>query len=92
MAPVVKSLPASSGDARDMGSIPGLGRFPGVGHGNSLQYSCMGNHMDRGSWQAAVSGIAKTYSPPRIKPVSPALAGGFFTTEPPGKPYMMLMI
>ena len=46
----VKNLPANAGDAKDEGSIPGLGRFPGVGHGNSLQYFCMGNHMDRGSW------------------------------------------
>ena len=45
----LKNLPANAGDAKDEGSITGLGRFPGVGHGNSLQYFCMGNHMDRGS-------------------------------------------
>ena len=50
MAPVVKNLPASVGDARDMGSIPGLGRSPGVGHGNALQYSCLENSMGRGTW------------------------------------------
>ena len=50
MALVVKNLPASAGDARDVGSIPGLGRFPGVGSGNPLQYSCLENSMDRGAW------------------------------------------
>ena len=38
---VVKNLPASAGDVRDTGSIPGIGRSPGVGHGNPLQYSCL---------------------------------------------------
>ena len=51
MAPVVKSLPAN---VRDVGSIPGLGRFPRGGHGNPLQYFCMENPMDRGAWQATV--------------------------------------
>ena len=45
---VVKSPPASAGDASDMGSIPGLGRQPAVGNSNSCQYSCLGNFMDRG--------------------------------------------
>ena len=44
---VVKNLPASTGDIKDMGSIPGLGRSPGGGHGNPLQYSCLENPMDR---------------------------------------------
>ena len=39
----------------DVGSVPGLGRFPGEGHGNSLQYSCLENSMDRGAWQATVT-------------------------------------
>ena len=47
---VVKNLSADAGDVRDMGSIPGLGRSPGGGHGNSLQYSCLENPMDRGAW------------------------------------------
>ena len=47
VAPVVKNLPASSGDARDVGSIPGLGRSPGLGNGNPLHYSCLENPMDR---------------------------------------------
>ena len=44
---VVKNLPAIAGDIRDVGSIPGLGRSPEEGTGNSLQYSCLGNPMDR---------------------------------------------
>ena len=48
---VVKNLPA---DTRDAGSIPGSGRFPGEGNGNSLQYSCLGNLMDREAWWATV--------------------------------------
>ena len=43
----------------DVGSIPRLGRFPGEGNGNPLQYSCLENSMDRGSWQATVHGVAK---------------------------------
>ena len=46
---MVKNLPASAGDAKDMGSIPGSRRSPGVGNGNQLQYSCLENCMDRGS-------------------------------------------
>ena len=49
---VVKNLPAN---ARDAGSISGLGRSPGGGHGNPLQYSCLKNPMDRGAWQATQS-------------------------------------
>ena len=49
VALVIKNLPASAGDTRDTGSIPGLGRSPGEGNGNSLQYSCLENSMDRGS-------------------------------------------
>jgi len=53
---VVKNLPASAGD---LGSIPGLGRSPGGGNGNLLQYSCLENRMDRGAWQATVCGVLK---------------------------------
>ena len=49
---VAKNLPANAGDARDMGLIPGSGRCPRRGNGNSLQYSCMENPGDRGAWQA----------------------------------------
>ena len=48
VALVVKNLPANAGDVIDAGSIPGLGRSPGGGHGNPLQYSCLENPMDRG--------------------------------------------
>ena len=47
------------GDIRDKGSIPGSGRSPGEGNGNSLQYSCLGNPMFRGAWWATVHGITK---------------------------------
>ena len=53
----VKNPPASAGDAGEVGSIPGLGRSPGEGNGNPLQYSCLGNPMDRGEWQATVHGV-----------------------------------
>ena len=46
---VVKNLPANAGDTADMGSIPGLGRSPGGGNGNPLQYSCLENPTDRGT-------------------------------------------
>ena len=54
---MVKNLPANAGDARNSGSIPGLGRSPGEGNGNPLQYSCLENPMDRGAWQATVRGV-----------------------------------
>ena len=47
VALAVKNPPANAGDVRDKGSIPVLGRFPGGGHGNPLQYSCLENPMDR---------------------------------------------
>jgi len=54
-----KHLPASEEDVRDSGSISGSGRFPGGGHGNPLQYSCLENPMDRGAWRAAVHGVTE---------------------------------
>ena len=53
---VAKNLPANAEDARDVSSIPGLGRSPGEGNGNPLQYSCLGNPMYRGAWWAIVHG------------------------------------
>ena len=50
----------STCNARDMGSIPGLGRFPGGGNGNPLQYSCLENPMDGEAWQAAIHGVTKS--------------------------------
>ena len=57
---MVKTLPANAGDVRDAGSIPGLGRFPGEGNGDLLQYSCLKNSMDRGAWQATDHGATKS--------------------------------
>ena len=57
---MVKNPPANAGHVRDVGSIPELGRSPGGGHGNSLQYSCLENLMDRGVWQATVHGVIKS--------------------------------
>jgi len=59
VALVVKNPPANAGDIRELGSIPGLGRFLGGGHGNPIQYSCLENPTDRGAWWATVHGIAK---------------------------------
>ena len=51
------NLPANAGDS---GSIPGWGRSPGEGNGKPLQYSCLGNRMDRGGWQATVHGATRS--------------------------------
>ena len=56
----VKNLPAKAGDIRDVGSVPGLGRFPGGMHGNPLLYSCLENPMDRGAWRATVHRVTKS--------------------------------
>ena len=53
---MVKNRPANAGD---VGSIPGLGRSPGEGNGNPLQYSCLGNPTDRGAWWNTVHGVAE---------------------------------
>ena len=54
---MIKNLPVNAGDT---GSISGLGRCPGGGHGNPLQYSCLENSMDKGAWQATVHGVSKS--------------------------------
>ena len=54
-----KNLPASAGDLRDMGSVPGLGRPHGGGHGNPLQYSCLKNPKDRGAWRVIVQRVTQ---------------------------------
>ena len=59
---MVKNQPSDSEDARDMGSVPGLERSPGVGSGNPLQYSCLGNSMDGGTWWATVHGVSKSWT------------------------------
>ena len=60
VALVVKNLCANAGDKGDSGSIPGLGRSPGGGHGNPLQHSCLKNPLDRGAWQSQVHMVAKS--------------------------------
>ena len=59
---MVKNLPADAraGDIGDTGSIPGLGRSPGEGNGNPLQYSFLENPMDRGAWQVTVHGVTES--------------------------------
>ena len=72
---MVKNPPANAGDIKDVGFISGSGRSPGEGHGNPLQYSCLGNPMDRGAWQATVHGVARvghdlvTKAPPSPPPM-----------------------
>ena len=56
---LAKNLAAYTGDAKDVGLIPGLGRSSGTGYGNPLQYSCLENPMDKGAWQATVHGVTK---------------------------------
>ena len=65
---VVKNLPANAEDLRDTGSVPGLGRSPGGGHGNLLQYSCLETAKDREAWQATVHGVTKNRT--RLKQLS----------------------
>ena len=57
---MVKDSPANAKEVKDPGSIPGLGRSPGGGHGNTLQYSSLENPMDGGAWWATVYGVAKS--------------------------------
>ena len=56
---MVRNLPAGAGGARNMCSTRGWERCPGEGNGNPFQCSCLGNPMDRGTWRAAISGVAK---------------------------------
>ena len=56
---MVKNLPANTRDTRDPGLIPGLGKSPGGGNGNPLQYPCLKNPMDGGAWQATVQRVTK---------------------------------
>ena len=59
---MVKNLPANAGDTGDAGSIPGLGRPPGEGNDNPLQYSCLNKPMDKGEWWATVHGVTKSWT------------------------------
>ena len=60
VALAVNNLPDNAGDTRNMGSVPGLGRSPGVRNGTPLQYSCQDNPMDRGAWWATDHGVTKS--------------------------------
>ena len=60
MALVVNNPPFNAGDLRNMGSIPGSGRYAGEGNGYPLQYSCLENPMDRGAWQATIQRVANS--------------------------------
>ena len=71
---MIKSPPANAGDVRDAGSVPGSGRSPVGGHGGPLQYSCLENPVDRGSWWATAHGVGKSQT--RLKRLS-TLARGF---------------
>ena len=57
---MLENLPVNTGNSRDVGSIPGSGRSPGVGNGNLLQYSCLENSMDRAASRAIVQGDANS--------------------------------
>ena len=59
---MIKNSPGDAGDIKDTGSIPGLGRFPGEGHGNPLWHSCLENPMDRGAWQVIVHRVAQSWT------------------------------
>ena len=65
---MVKNPPANAGDTGDVGSIPGSGRSPGVGNGNPLQYSCLGNSVDREAWQTIVPGVTRVRYDSETKP------------------------
>ena len=62
MTQVVKNPPANAGNEIDAGLIPESGRSPGVGNSNPLQYSCLGNPMDRGAWGATVYGVSNSWA------------------------------
>ena len=71
---MVKNPSANAGDLRDTGLIPGLGRSPGGGQGNPLQYSCLENPMDRGAWLARIHRVAKNET--QLKGLSMYACGG----------------
>ena len=89
---------ASACNVGDLGSIPGLGRSPGEGNGNPLQYSCLENSMDGGAWWATVHGVTKSGTQlsdfiflgdlpnPGAEPGSPTLQADALLSEPPRKP------
>ena len=82
VALVVKNTPANAGALRDVGSIPRLGRVPGGGHGNPLQYSCLENPADRGAWRATDHSVCvlshvRLFATPRTVAHQAPLSVGF---------------
>ena len=78
----------SACNAGDLGLIPGLGRSPGEGNGNPLQYSCLENPMDRGAWRATVHGVTRVRHDLATKP--PAIWGQDPAFSPPESPQRAL--
>ena len=76
-----KNPPANAGNVRDMGSIPGLGRCPGGGHGNPLQYSCLENPMEKGAWQDTVHRVTKSRT--RLKRFSSSSSSSIIAHQAP---------
>ena len=74
MALVVKNPPANAGDEGDVGSIPGLGRSPGGGHGNPLWYSCLEYPMDRGDWWSTVHRVEQSRTQLKRLSMHPSLS------------------
>ena len=85
MAQWVKKSVCNAGDTGDTGSIPGLGRFPGEGNGNSLQYSCLKNPRNTGAWQAIALGVTKSWTwlsiGVRESPNLPGVQGSHLASE-----------
>ena len=79
MVQQVKNSPANEGDT---GSVPGLGRSPGEGNGNPLQYSCLGNPMDRGARWATVHGVTKSHTQLSKRQPTGKSQGTYFCTAP----------
>ena len=80
---VVKNVPASAEDVREVGSVSGLGRSPRGWHGNPLQYSCLENPVDRGAWQAAVPGLQRVRQDGRMHASLFVLLGKVSLTDLP---------
>ena len=88
---VIKNLPVVQ-EMQETGSVPGSGRSPGEGNGNPLQYTCLGNPMDREAWWAAVHGVTRVRHdlvtkpplPPEIESAPPALEGKVLTMDHQG--------
>ena len=73
-----KESACNAGDPGDRSSIPRWERYPGGGHGNPLEYSCLENPMDRGAWRATVHGVAKSQTRPNDLAACPLNADGMY--------------